>query len=156
MKRQGASTPKGKSAPSPSSKHRIDPYDLDIVEQDNLFTLCLAGEPLKMPAGHPFTHPSCPLLEHVRRDLSAKRVLDLSKLGAYSFFCTQKDFIELGQDNLLGQLEHALEHHDPLLRRSAGPEGMHQLAYWYFVVEFLREAKCRLPWFPLTDEEKSN
>ena len=33
---------------------------------------------------------------------------------------------------------------------------MHQLAYWNFVVEFLREAKCRLPWFPLTDEEKSN
>jgi hypothetical protein len=68
-------------------------------------------------------------------------------LGAFSFFCTEKNFIDQGNDATLDHLDELLEV-DPLFHRSAGPEQVDQLAGWWFVREFLAAAGCDLPGVP--------
>lgn len=130
-----------------SHKQRINPHILTIIERDGQYMLCARDEPIVTPGGLPVAHTSIRLLHHIRRELAAHRTLDATRFGAYSIYATQREFIERGEDPILKNFDHMLLH-DPLLNRSAGPEQLDQLYYWYFVLDFLEAGDCALPALP--------
>ncbi len=72
------------------------------------------------------------------------RRLDPSRIGPYSFFSTQKDFIEPSDDDLLS-IEHGLLEHELLFFRSPGPEEIDQLTSWHFVRSYLEDDDLHIP-----------
>ena len=133
---------------SENSPEFIDPITLQISgDSSEGFVLMAARVPLETPGGHPVGHPSTRLLEHILREIAAHQSADPGRLGPYSFYSTQMDFVEHGQDVILNDFENIFWQ-DPLLHRGAGPEQMNQFHYWYFVSNFLREADCELPVVP--------
>jgi chaperone required for assembly of F1-ATPase len=126
----------------------VDPATLSITRDSSEgFVHTAARAPLETPGGRPVGHPSSRLLEHILREIAAHQSVDPGRLGPYSFYSTQMDFVEHGQDAILNDFENILRQ-DPLLHRGAGPEQVDQLHYWYFVVNFLSEGDCKLPVVP--------
>lgn len=131
---------------------RVDPNQVRVTGNEGDYTLLLGCEPLLTPAGRPVAHSSRRLLEHIRRDLTTHDTLDVTRFGPYSIYCTQKDFVEEGQDMLAGHIEAALLA-DLVMYRVPGPEQVDQLKRWYFVLNYLEAAGCWLPALPMCPPE---
>lgn len=131
---------------------KVDPVDLEIIEENDVFTLALDDEPILTERGHKVCHSNRRLIEHIISEFESEGYITIKdqviikpkKFNAYALFAIQKAYVESGADNLTENFPYELQQ-DPILYRSAGPEQVDQMARYGFVLDFLQSHKLSLP-----------
>jgi len=116
---------------------KIYPTDLEIGPSNGGFGLWLNGKLLLTASGAPVEHVAMPLLEHMVSEFDGQGTISVVKgkivapkfFGAFALYSIQKQFIELGKDELTQDFEARLLH-DPVLHPVAGPEQIDQRIRW--------------------------
>ena len=123
----------------------VNPESVELEYRGSVYIIRIGTKPLMTPKGKIVSSIDNRLLDHIRSDIQLTRKLDVNVLCPYSLYATQKDYIEQGEDDLTNHLVHLLSHHDPLLKRSAGPEQVDQMHQWASAITFLDEYGMTLP-----------
>jgi hypothetical protein len=121
-----------------TSRVKASAIDLEISPTDQGgFGVTLHRKLLLTGNGTPLIHPATPLLEHIVTEFDGhghvmvdnQRIVAPQFFGAFALFSLQKEWIELGKDDLAVAFEEKCLN-DPVLHTVAGPEQVDQLARW--------------------------
>ena len=131
-----------------------------VDETNGFYTVHVNGQGLRTPAGNLVSTDSAELAQAIADELQADGAADVTSPSLYSFFSTQRDFIDPDPDRTVDVLVELLAH-DYLLHPDDALENRQlQLAAWQPQIELWRRIAGHDPPFaeppeepPITDQD---